>query len=441
MSTIINIDFVSRRKFIKTTSAAGVASLLANAPNVFGNHHSDKIRIGLIGAGARGVGAGITHCAEADSNIELVAIGDLFKDHLDSAKGRIKESMAKRKLPFEKIYKVSKDRMFHGFDAYEKVIACDLDLVILATPPVFRPIHYRAAVEAGLHVFIEKPVAVDPAGVKDVIVVSKLAEEKGLTVVAGTQRRHAPYLQALVERVREGDMGEILSGQSTRMGGGLLDWRSDENVRRSEWSDMEWQLRRWLFTTWASGDFIVEQHVHNLDIVNWIMGSTPTQVTGIGGRQVRTGEAYPNVWDHISLEYLYPNGARITHIGSQIELGSRRNDLVMAGTRGQLKASFVNAKIEGERPFEYKGDFPDPAVEEYRATLDSIRNGKALNEGVRIAESTMTAIMGRMAAYTGRSLQWSWAMNASKLDLTPKKWAFGDLPLDEAAKPGTTKLI
>ena len=353
----------------------------------------------------------------------------------------IKASFARRNLPFDDIYKVKKDDMFYGFDAYEKVIACDVDLIILTTPPVFRPMHFKAAVEAGKHVFVEKPVAVDPVGVKDFIETSKLAKKKGLTVVAGTQMRRARHLMALIEKVREGAMGDIMSGQSTRLGGALSNWRESEAVRRPQWSDMEWQLRRWLFTTWSSGDFIVEQHIHNLDIVNWIMGSHPVQAIGTGGRQSRTGEAYPNVWDNISVEYEYANGARITHLGAQMDGISGRNDLLMYGSKGQLNSSFANATIAGKHLFKYDGPTPNPAVEEYRDTLDSIRNGRAINEGKRIAQSTMTAIIGRMAAYTGRALKWDWAMNASELDLTPKRWEFGDYPLADVAVPGVTKLV
>jgi len=437
----MNIDPITRRKFIKTTGAAGVASLLANVPVVHGNHHSEKVKVGLIGLGGRGCGAGIINCAEADTNIELVAMGDLFKDHLDAAEARIKGNMERKKLPFDKIYKVKYENKFHGFNAYQNVIDSDVDLIILTTPPVFRPLHFRAAVDAGKHCFIEKPVAVDPKGIKHIIETSKIAEKKGLTVVAGTQMRRGRHFMALVDQVRSGAIGAIMSGQSTRLGGALSNWREHESVRRPEWSDMEWQLRRWLFCTWSSGDFIVEQHVHNLDIVDWIMGAHPVQVIGTGGRQSRTGPAYPNVWDTISVEYEYPNGARITHLGAQMDGISGRNDLVMHGTKGQLKSSFANASIAAEKSWEYEGATPNPAVAEYADTLESIRNSKGINEGAQIAQSTMTAILGRMAAYSGRALKWDWAMNASKLELTPKEWKFGEYPLKEVAVPGVNILI
>lgn len=437
----MSIDPITRRKFIQTTGAASVASLLVGAQNLHASGANDKIRIGLIGLGGRGCGAGIIDCAKGDTNIELVAMGDLFPDHLDQAKERIRQNMAKHDLPFKDIYKVTPDTMFSGFDAYKKVIACDVDLIILTTPPVFRPIHFKAAVQAGKHVFIEKPVAVDPAGVRDIIKTSELAESKGLTVVAGTQMRRAPHIMAGIERIRDGALGDMLSGQSTRIGGALSNWRQSEAIRSNEWSDMEWQLRRWLFTTWASGDFITEQHVHNLDLVDWVMGSHPIKAIGSGGRQNRTDSIYPNAWDHIMVEYEYANGARVTHIGSQIDGTSSRNDLRIDGTDGRLFLSFAKVSIEGKKPFKYNGPRVDPAVQEYKDTLDSIRSGKAINEGKRVAQSTMTAILGRMAAYTGRNLSWDWAMNASKLDLTPKEWKFGDYALAPVAVPGKTKLV
>ncbi len=434
-------DPISRRKFIQTTSAASVASLLVGAQNLHAAGSNDKIKIGLIGLGGRGCGAGIIDCAEADSNIELVAMGDLFPDHLDDAKERIRTNMAKRNLPFNDIFKVTPDTMFSGFDAYKNVIACDVDLIILTTPPVFRPLHFKAAVDAGKHVFIEKPVAVDPVGVRDIIKTSELAESKGLTVVAGTQMRRARHIMAGIEQIREGAMGDILSGQSTRIGGALSNWRQSEAIRSTDWSDMEWQLRRWLFTTWGSGDFIVEQHVHNLDLVDWVMGSHPIKAIGTGGRQNRTDSIYPNVWDHMSVEYEYANGARVTHLGSQIDGISSRNDIRIDGTKGRLFLSFAKVTIEGEKPFKYDGPSPNPAVQEYKDTLDAIRSGNTINEGKRIAQSTMTAILGRMAAYTGRNISWDWAMNASKLDLTPKEWKFGDYTLAPVAVPGKTKLV
>ena len=433
---------MTRRSFVGSTAAASLATLLATPNNVFAAGSFDKIRIGLIGAGDRGtVSAGIIDCAEADSNIELVALGDLFADHLEVAPKNIEMAMGKRGLDFKTMYKVTPERMFSGFDAYKRVIECDVDLIILATPPVFRPLHFKAAVEAGKHVFVEKPIAVDAPGVRDFIATTELAKKKGLTVVTGTQMRRAPHLNGVSDYLRQGGIGEIVAGQSARIGGGLMNFRHSESIRDRSWSDMEWQLRRWLFSVWASGDFIVEQHVHNLDLLNWAMGGVPVQATGLGGRQSRTDSIYLNVWDHLSVEYEYANGARVTHLGSQIDGLAYRNDLRIRGTKGEAHISFSRAKVTGDGAKDFPGSKTiKPEVQQYKDTLQSIRNSEAINEGQRIADSTMTAILGRLAAYSGRAVSWSWAMNASKENLTPVEWKWGDLPLRPPAVPGAYKL-
>ena len=181
--------------------------------------------------------------------------------------------------------------------------------------------------------------------------------------------------------------------------------------------------------------------MHNLDLVDWLMGAHPVQAIGFGGRQARTDSIYPNVWDHLSVEYEYPDGTRITHLGTQMDGLSDRNDIRLVGENGELYLDFRVARIKGEDPFEYSGPSVNPAVQQYRDTLDAIRSGTPINEGKRIAQSTMTAILGRMAAYTGRSISWDWAMNASELDLTPANWKFGDLPMDPPAVPGRTPLV
>lgn len=435
-------DVFSRRQFVGSAATAGLATLLASPPRVFAAGASDRIRIGLIGAGDRGtVSAGIIDCAEADPTIELVAMGDLFEDHLQAAPAHIEAAMAKRGLPFKDIYKVTPERMFSGFDAYQRVIECDVDLIILTTPPVFRPIHFKAAVAAGKHVFVEKPIAVDAPGVRDFMATAERAKTKGLTVVAGTQMRRAPHIIEAVDYLRAGHMGNILAGQSFRMGAGLMDFRHSESIRQSGWSDMEWQLRRWLFAVWASGDFIVEQHVHNLDMMNWLVGELPTKATGFGGRQTRTDSIYLNAWDHLSVEYEFPSGARVVHLGSQADGLAYRNDLRLQGEDGDMMMSFGRAEVQGKSPRKFPGSKTvKPPVQEYKDTLDSIRNSKAINEGEQIAESTMTAILGRCAAYSGRAVSWSWAMNASQENLTPAAWEWGDLPLTPPAIPGKYKL-
>ncbi len=421
---------LTRRDFVKA-SATMAAALAAGTERIFAAG-SDKIRVGLIGCGGRGV-YDTTNCLKSAENIELVAMGDLFKDHLDGALQTLKNNLA------EKV-KVTQDSCFVGWDAYKKVIARDdVDMVILTEAPHFRPEHLKAAVEAGKHVFMEKPVAVDPVGVRSVIESSAMADNKNLTIVAGTQMRRIAHLVAIMEKIHNGDLGKILSGQCVRISGGMLDWGPKE--RQPGWSDMEWQLRRWLFLTWLSGDFIVEMHVHNLDMVNWALDAHPVQCIGMGGRQVRTAPEYGDVYDHFAVEYEYPNGVRIEYMGAQIDSITDRNDQRLAGTKGSAYMDFANAIIEGEKPFKYDGASPDPCIRQHADQIAAIRDGKPLNEGKRIAESTLTAIMGRISAYTGRALKWDWAMKASKLDLRPPNYEFGDLPMPPVAIPGKTSLI
>jgi predicted dehydrogenase len=421
---------VSRRDFIKASAAVSLAAITSGAGRVFAAG-SDKVRVGLIGCGGRGV-YDSTNCVNAAPNVEIVAMGDLFRDRLDSAIEELKKNLG------EKI-KVTEDTCFVGFDAYKKVIACDVDLVILTTPPHFRPEHLRAAVQAGKHVFMEKPVAVDPVGVRSVIASSELADEKNLTIVAGTQARRLAHRVEIVKRIHNGDIGEIVSGQCVRLGGGMMDW--GPKTRQPDWSEMEWQLRRWLFLTWLSGDFIAEMHVHELDIVNWAMNSHPVSCMGMGGRQVRTAPEYGNVFDQFAVEYEYPNGVRIEYMGTQIDGCSVRCNERFVGTKGSAYTDWATSYIEGQNPFKYKADSPDPCLRQHADQIAAIREGKKLNEGRRIAESTLTSIMGRMSAYTGRALKWDWAMNASQLDLSPAKYEFGDLPIRPVAVPGKTMLV
>jgi predicted dehydrogenase len=421
---------ISRRDFIKASTAVSLAALGAGASKVFAAG-SDKIRVGLIGCGDRGR-YDTTNCLNSSENVELVAMGDPFGDHIDKCLADLSRTVDDK-------VSVSKDMSFVGMDAYKKVLACDVDMVILTTPPHFRPEHLRAAIEAGKHVFTEKPVAVDPVGVRSVIESSELAKQKNLTIVVGTQMRRIAHLVAAMERIHNGDIGDILAGWCVRTGDGMLYW--GPKTRQPGWSDMEWQLRRWLFLTWLSGDLIVEQHIHNLDIINWAIGSHPVKCMGMGGREVRTGPEYGNVYDHFSVEYEYPNGVRVSYMGAQIDGISVRCDQRLVGTKGSAYLDFGNATIEGQNPFTYEGDIPDPCIQQHADHIAAIREGKHLNEGRRIAESTLTAIMGRMSAYTGRALSWDWVMKASKLDLRPPSYEIGDLPARPVAVPGETELI
>ena len=423
---------LSRRDFVKASAALGAAAWASGASRIFAGG-SDKIRLGLIGCGGRGT-YDTTNCLNAAENVELVAMGDLFKDRLDRCRKQLTEKLGSK-------VKVTNETCFEGWDAHKKVLASDVNLVILTTPPQFRPSHLRAAIEAGKHVFAEKPVAVDPVGVRSVIETAKLADQKGLTIVAGTQSRRMAYLIEATKRIHDGAIGQIVGGQCVRIGSGMTTWSPETKQRQPGWSDMEWHLRRWLFLTWLSGDFIVEMHVHNLDRMNWVMNAHPVQCMGMGGRQVRTGPEYGDVYDHFAVEYEYPGGVRIEYMGAQMDKVTDRQDNRFVGTKGQAYTDSGNFIIEGANPYKYDGPSPDPVILQHAEQIAAIRKGERLNEGQRVAESTMTCIMGRMSAYTGRALKWDWAMNASKLDLTPAKFEFGDLPPMQVAMPGQTPLV
>jgi len=428
---------LSRRDFIKSSvpilSGLGAASLLSGTNRIFAAG-SDKIRIGLIGCGGRGT-YDTGNCLNCAEGVELVAMGDLFKDRVDRCRRTLKRKLSDK-------VKVTEDTCFVGWDAHKKVLGRDdVDMVILTEPPHFRPGHLRAAVEAGKHVFMEKPVAVDPAGVRSVIESSQIADRKGLTIVAGTQSRRMAHLVEGMKRIHNGDIGRIIGGQCLRLGGGMLTWSEATKERQPGWSDMEWQLRRWLFLTWLSGDFITEMHIHNLDRMNWALDAHPVQCIALGGRQVRTGPEYGNVYDHFSVEYEYPGGVRIEYMGSQIDKLTYRQDARVIGTKGRAYTHEGNFIIEGAKPFKYDGPSPSPVIKQHADQIAAIRQGKHLNEGKRIAESTLTCIMGRMSAYTGRALSWDWAMKGSKLDLSPPKYEFGDLQMRPVAVPGKTRLI
>lgn len=417
-------NHLDRRVFLKSSAMALAAGLSGRAFAA----GSDTLRVGVIGCGGRGTGAAID-CVKANKGIHIVAMGDLFKDRLDSSLSKLTTEVPDHVF-------VDEACRFVGFDAYTKVIACDVDMVILAAPPGFRPMHLQAAVAAGKHVFMEKPVAVDPVGVRSVITSSELAREKGLAIVAGTQRRHQNHYLELMKRIHHGDLGELLGGSCYWNMGDL--WVVQ---KQPEWSDMEWQCRNWLYFTWLSGDHIVEQHVHNLDVMNWALGLHPVSCMGMGGRQVRTDPVYGNIFDHFAVEYEYPNGVKVTSMCRQTKGCHERVSEEIAGTKGRAYLDGSTGNLKGQNAYAYQGENPNPYEQEHADLVKSIRNGKPLNEGRRVAESTLTAIMGRMSAYTGRALNWDWVMEASKLDLSPAKYEMTDLAVRPVAVPGKTALV
>jgi len=405
-------------------SAALASGLVAAGAHAAG---SDTIRIGLVGTGGRGT-QDLINCAKSAPGVEIRALGDLFKDRVDGCFGRLKQDQG-----ITDRFKVTPDRCFHGWDNYKAVIEC-VDLVLLCQPPGFRPLHMRAAIEAGKHVFAEKPVAVDPAGVRHVIETARMADEKKLAILAGTQTRHQADAVETIRRIADGAIGKIRSGACYFLTGEL--WHHD---RKPEWSEMEYQCRNWYYFTWLSGDHIVEQHVHQHDLLNWALQATPVKCVGTGGRQTRTAPQWGHIWDHFAVEYEYPGGVRIMSLCRQANNAANRVDTVLVGSKGV--AYPARGEITGANAWKYAQEVPDPSVAEHKALIESIRAGKPINDGRRIAETSLTSVMGRMAAYTGRELSWKWAMESSKLDLAPPKYEFGPVPVPPVAIPGQTELI
>ena len=415
----------SRRDFIKTAAAAAIGTTLAGR-EIHGAfaQGSDAIRIGLIGCGGRGTGA-VMDALAGSQGVTLVAMGDAFKDRLDESRAQL------RKQHGAKIA-VTDDKTFVGFDAFQKVLATDANYIILATPPGFRPQHLKAAVAAGKHIFTEKPVAVDGPGIRTVLAVYEEAKSKNLAIGAGTQRRHQTgYLETL-KRIHEGAIGDIVAARCYWNQGAL--WHKP---REAAWSDMEWQLRNWLYFTWLSGDHIVEQHVHNLDVINWAMQGHPVRAVGMGGRQVRTGPEFGHIFDHFAIDYEYGNGAHLMSMARQINGCEDSVSEALQGTRGKCQVN--DYKIEGPQAWKFGKPDSKPYEQEHADLIASIRAGKPYNELKNVAESTLTAIMGRMSAYTGKAVTWEQALQ-SKETWAPKQMTFGNVPVPPVPMPGMSPL-
>ncbi|HEY2933424.1 MAG TPA: Gfo/Idh/MocA family oxidoreductase [Acidobacteriota bacterium] len=428
---------VSRRQFLKTSSAAVIGGAAAANEAIAGGFHpagSDVLRIGLIGCGGRGTGAA-AQALQADSNVKLVAMGDAFVDRLQSSLTTLKA----QKQISSKI-DVPQERCFVGFDAYRQVIDCGVDVVLLATPPHFRPAHLKAAVDAGKHVFAEKPVAVDSPGVHSVLATCEDAKKKNLSIVSGLCLRYSKGFQETIKRIHEGALGEIRALQANDYRGSI--W---VKPRQANWSDMEWQMRNWYYFTWLSGDFNVEQHVHYLDVCAWIMKDEyPVRAVGMGGRQVRTGPEFGNIYDHHSVTYEYSNGVKL--FSNCRQQRGCHNDMSshVLGSKGTAIVAERGLAIAAGTQWVYKAPDDDPSDNFYQTEHDqlfaSIRNGKPISNGEYMAKSTMLAIMGRMATYTGQMITWEQAMN-SKEDLTPEKYEWGSIPTPPVAFPGVTKFV
>ena len=421
----------SRREALKLAGVALAGSAFPSIiiPNrAFAGTNSETLKVGLIGCGGRGSGAAM-QALKADPNVVLHALGDIFPERFEQCLQGL------RKVHGDKV-KVDDGHKFVGFDAYQKVIDSGVDVVLLATPPHFRPLHLEAAIKAGKHIFCEKPVAVDAPGIRKVLELAKLAKEKNISLVSGFCWRFDEAKRAVFGKINDGSVGEVMSIYNTYYTGGAWSF-----PRQAGWSDMEFQLRNWMYYTWLAGDHIVEQAVHSIDMMSWAMGDVlPVSAVGVGGRQVRTDALFGHIFDHFAITYDYANGAKGFHFSRQQENCERSYLVETFGTKGRALADCSRSvhKIEGMNPWKYTGVQNDMYQTEHNELFASIRSGKHINNGEQMANSTMLAIMGRMAAYTGRKITWDEALKSTE-SLAPELVNFeAPVPKIEVARPGFT---
>jgi len=420
-----NKNKVTRRKFIAAGAVASAA--IAGFPFVHTSRAQNvpPLKIGVIGCGGRGTGAA-DNALTASKNIHLIALADPFQDRID----RCLETLTnpkRRKGPLQGV-EVKKDHIFTGLDCSKKLLETDVDYVCLTGPPGFRPQDFEDAVEAGKHVFMEKPVATDPVGVRKILKTAKKAKEKGLSVVVGFDNRHSLAARETIKRIHGGWIGDVLSARSYFNTGTL--WHRGEDP---SWTEMEYQCRNWYYFCWLSGDHIVEQHIHYIDLTNWVMDGYPVKAMGVGGRQVRTEPKWGNIYDHFTIDYEFANEK---HVMAMCRQWANTDNLVGCFAQGSKGKSKVReGEITGLNNWTFEDEMVTPKEYEHWELSESIRNGEPRSEAENGAYSTLTAIMGREAAYTGKIITWEEILN-SDLDLFPKKLEFGPAPKRPVPMPG-----
>jgi predicted dehydrogenase len=432
----------SRREFVKQTSllAGGLmaAPLVSNAG--YFNSVDDTIKVAVIGCGGRGTGAAM-QALLTKQNVKLVAMADAFRDRLDECftaltsedneDGNVKAKVA-----------VTEATKFVGFDAYLKAIPL-ADVVILTTPPGFRPIHFEEAIKQGKHVFMEKPVATDPAGVKKVLEIAEIAKQKKLNVVVGLQRHYQNSYRELYKRAQDGMIGEITSGQ--------VWWNNDGvwvKMREAGQTEMEYQMRNWYYFNWLCGDHINEQHIHNIDVMNWFKGAYPVKAQGMGGRQVRTGNEFGEIYDHHFVEFTYADGSVMNSQCRHIKGTYAIVDEMLVGTKGVIKCGAMQIVNKGKTLYQFdKAKENNPYQSEHDELFAAISKGEfKFTDAENGAKATLTAVMGRMATYSGQIMEWDKVLN-SGINIMPTKYAWdakppvlpdsnGNYPI---ATPGQTK--
>jgi len=441
---------VTRRDFVRGSSVLLAASAFSQTMPVARGAHvagSDTLKIALIGCGGRGTGAA-AQALSTSGSVKLWAMADLFADKLETSlaslcKGQKASYDVAAHTGFAGNVEVPPERRFVGFDAYKQAIDSGVDVVLLTTAPHFRPIHFEYAVQQGKHVFMEKPVAVDAPGIRRVLAAAEAAEQKNLKVGVGLQRHHDALYQETVKRLQDGAIGDVLYLRAYWNGAGYR----VRPGREPGMTEMTYQLRNPYHYTWISGDHIAEQHVHNLDVCNWIKGVCPVSAQGQGGRQVRIGPLFGDIFDHHYVEFTYADGSRLfsqcRHIAGCWNSVSEQ----VIGTRGkaEVNAGRIETSVDTWR---YRGPKTNPYQVEHDRLFEAIRNNLPFNEAENGARSTMTAIMGRMATYSGRVVSWDEAFN-SQLSLAPDRYAFDGTPptlpdasgLYPCAVPGVTKAV
>jgi len=404
---------VSRRGFLKAAAGATAAAASFNILHEAHAANADLIKVGLIGCGGRGTGAA-QDCLKSAQNLKLVALADVFKDRLDDCLRNIQ----KNKQIAESVA-VEPDHCFVGFDAYQKLLQTDCNVVLVCSPIFFHPIHLAAAIDAGKHAFMEKAAAVDAPGIRQIIAAGQKAREKKLNIAVGSQRRHQANYIETIKRIHDGAIGDIVAANVWWCGGRY----GFEGEKDPKWSDVEYQIRSWYSWRWTSGDHIVEQHVHNLDVVTWVLGKYPLKARGMGSRLRRPiGDAY----DNFAVDFVFPDDVHVTSLCRQIPGCWGTVGEFAVGTKGKTNCS--NA-IWGATKFNYSGEEAKPYIQEHTDLIAAVR-GEApyLNEAENIAKSTLLGIMGRTSAYTGQEISWDQAM-AMEEKWGPKEFALTDNPV------------
>ncbi len=420
---------ISRRSFLEKSklAGAGAAAFTIIKPELVRGAGKEQLKAGLVGCGGRGTQA-IVDMMRGTENVSIVAMGDLFEDKLEGSLAKVRGQKDYDK--YADRVKVDAEHRFVGFDAYKKVLASEIDIVMLATPPGYRPMHFEAAVEARKHVFCEKPFGTDPVGVRRFMAAAKKSEELKLTVMSGAQRRNDANYVETVKKIHDGAIGDVVATYAYWVGRPVIQQKDGRNPK---WGDMTWEHRNWYSFVWICGDHIVEQHLHNIDVSNWVMGTHPIEVVSTGGAIWRPREElYGNIYDHFSSDFVYANGVRMSSYCRQFPEPAAMNvSEMIVGSKGRSNAKDLgpNAKTV-------------PYVAEHTAMAASIRgDGPYVNHGMTVAESTLTCIMGRESAYSGQKITWDQIM-ASQLDMQPKAFDY-DLKMEPAPfpVPGTYKFV